>query len=139
MRNHDGFTAASRRPAAQVTFLKPHAGSGHHRERAAYTPSNEGVDASIPYRPFCDYPARRGGLSILRSHNLQGAHPMRVFIVHAHPEPQSFNGAMTRNASAVLAAAGHEVVVSDLYRMGFDPVSSRRNFLTVLDPEYFRQ
>ena len=25
---------------------------------------------------------------------------MRVFIVHAHPEPKSFNGAMTRAASA---------------------------------------
>ena len=64
---------------------------------------------------------------------------MRVFIVHAHPEEQSFNGAMTRTASEALTAAGHEVVVSDLYRMAFDPVSSRRNFLTVLDPEYFRQ
>ena len=64
---------------------------------------------------------------------------MRVFIVHAHPEERSFNGAMTRTAQEALAAAGHEVVVSDLYCMGFDPVSGRRNFTTVHDSAYFRQ
>ena len=64
---------------------------------------------------------------------------MRIFIVHAHPEAQSFNGAMTRAAREVLAAAGHDVEVSDLYRMGFDPVSDRRNFTTVADPAYFKQ
>jgi NAD(P)H dehydrogenase (quinone) len=64
---------------------------------------------------------------------------MRIFIVHAHPEPMSFNGALTIAASEALEAAGHEVVVSDLYEMGFDPVSDRRNFATVLDAGYFRQ
>ncbi|MBV9054868.1 MAG: NAD(P)H-dependent oxidoreductase [Hyphomicrobiales bacterium] len=64
---------------------------------------------------------------------------MRVFIVHAHHEPTSFNGAMTREAAAALTAAGHEVVVSDLHAMGFDPVSDRRNYLTVKDPERLRQ
>jgi len=64
---------------------------------------------------------------------------MRVFIVHAHPEPKSFSGAMTRAASAALRSAGHEIVVSDLYAMGFDPVSDRRNFTTVHDPDYYRQ
>jgi NAD(P)H dehydrogenase (quinone) len=65
--------------------------------------------------------------------------PMRVFIIHAHPEPESFNGAMTREATTALTSAGHEVVVSDLYAMGFDPVSDRRNFVTVKDPSRFRQ
>jgi len=64
---------------------------------------------------------------------------MRVFIVHAHPEPNSFNGALTREARAALVAAGHEVVVSDLCAMGFDPVSDRRNFTTVKDSAVFRQ
>jgi len=64
---------------------------------------------------------------------------MRVFIVHAHHEPQSLNGALTRAAAAALAAVGHEVVVSDLYAMQFNPVSDRRNFATVKDPEYLRQ
>jgi NAD(P)H dehydrogenase (quinone) len=64
---------------------------------------------------------------------------MRVFIVHAHHEPASFNGAMTREAVAALTSAGHEVVVSDLHAMGFDPVSDRRNFVTVADPNRLRQ
>jgi NAD(P)H dehydrogenase (quinone) len=64
---------------------------------------------------------------------------MRVFIVHAHPEPQSFNGAMTRMAAEALTSAGHEVAISDLYAMGFDPISDRRNFVTVHDPLYYRQ
>jgi NAD(P)H dehydrogenase (quinone) len=64
---------------------------------------------------------------------------LRFFIVHAHHEPTSFNGAMTREAVAALEAAGHEVVLSDLYAMGFDPVSDRRNFTTVANPERLRQ
>jgi NAD(P)H dehydrogenase (quinone) len=64
---------------------------------------------------------------------------MRVFIVHAHPEPASFNGAMTREAVTALLAARHEVVVSDLHAMAFDPVSDRRNFKTIRDPIRFRQ
>jgi NAD(P)H dehydrogenase (quinone) len=64
---------------------------------------------------------------------------MRVFIVHAHHEPTSFNGALTREATSALMAAGHEVVVSDLHAMAFDPVSDRRNFTTVRDPERLKQ
>jgi NAD(P)H dehydrogenase (quinone) len=64
---------------------------------------------------------------------------MRVFIVHAHHEPTSLNGALTREATAALDDAGHEVVVSDLYAMGFDPVSDRRNFTTVADPIQLKQ
>lgn len=58
---------------------------------------------------------------------------MRILIVHAHHEPASFNGAMTREAQACLTEAGHEVIVSDLYAMGFDPVSDRRNFKDAAD------
>jgi NAD(P)H dehydrogenase (quinone) len=64
---------------------------------------------------------------------------VRVFIVHAHHEPRSFNSSLTREGSAALKAAGHEVVVSDLYAMNFNPVSDRRNFVTTRDPDYFRQ
>ena len=63
---------------------------------------------------------------------------MRVLIVHAHPQPNSFNGAMTRVAMEVLAAEGHEVVVSDLYAMGFHALSDRSNFATVADEGYFK-
>lgn len=50
---------------------------------------------------------------------------MNVLIVYAHPEPQSFNGAMRDLAVETLRAQGHEVVVSDLYGMGFNPVAGR--------------
>lgn len=64
---------------------------------------------------------------------------MKVFIVHAHPEPQSFNGALTRHAQQVLRAEGHEVQVSDLYAMGWNPVSDRHNFTTVANPDVYKQ
>lgn len=64
---------------------------------------------------------------------------VKIFIVHAHPEPQSFNGALTRHARQTLEGAGHQVQVSDLYAMKFDPVSDRRNFTTVKDSAYYKQ
>ena len=64
---------------------------------------------------------------------------MNVFIVHAHPERQSFNGALTEYARQTLERAGHKIQVSDLYAMAFNPVSDRRNFTTVKDPAYFKQ
>ena len=50
---------------------------------------------------------------------------MNVFIVYAHPEPKSFNGAMKDMAVTTLREAGHTVVVSDLYAMGFGAVAGR--------------
>jgi len=44
---------------------------------------------------------------------------MKVFIVHAHPEPASLNGALTEIAVSTLTEAGHEVRVSDLYAMNW--------------------
>jgi len=58
---------------------------------------------------------------------------MNALAVLAHPEASSFNRAMHAEAVACLEAAGHEVRTSDLYAMEFDPVSDRRNFLTVAD------
>lgn len=63
---------------------------------------------------------------------------MNVLIVFAHPEPKSFNGAMFDTAVRELEAAGHTVATSDLYRMGFDPVSSRDNFTSVKDPDFLK-
>jgi NAD(P)H dehydrogenase (quinone) len=63
---------------------------------------------------------------------------MNAFIVHAHPEPKSFNGALTHTAVATLRATGADVTVSDLYAMAFDPVSGRHNFSTVADADYLK-
>ncbi|WP_219893380.1 NAD(P)H-dependent oxidoreductase [Aquisediminimonas profunda] len=58
---------------------------------------------------------------------------MRFLIVLAHHEPTSFNGAMTREAEHCLKDAGHDVLVSDLYAMNFNPVSDRSNFMDAAD------
>lgn len=58
---------------------------------------------------------------------------MKAFIILAHPEPLSFNGAMFNAAIDVLQSSGHEVKVSDLYGMKFNPVSDRNNFISVKD------
>lgn len=63
---------------------------------------------------------------------------MNVLIVHAHPEPKSFNGALKDLAVEVLAGEGHEVRVSDLYAMGFEAVAGPGDFLERADPEIFR-
>lgn len=64
---------------------------------------------------------------------------MKVFIVHAHPEPRSFNGALTDTARAHLTRSGHEVVVSDLYAAGWQARSDRANFTSVNDATCFKQ
>ena len=64
---------------------------------------------------------------------------MKFFIVYAHAEPKSFNSALTHYGKEVLEVAGHEVIISDLYAMQFDPVSDRRNFTAQKDSDYYRQ
>jgi len=68
--------------------------------------------------------------------NLNG---MRALIVYAHHEPSSFNASMRDVARSRLTADGHHVRVSDLYAMGFDPVSDRRNFTTIANAERLDQ
>jgi len=61
---------------------------------------------------------------------------MKVLIVHAHPEPQSFTAALRDQAVATLQAQGHEVQVSDLYKMNWNPVASDADFSNRENPEY---
>jgi NAD(P)H dehydrogenase (quinone) len=61
---------------------------------------------------------------------------MNVLIVHAHPEPQSFTTALKDLAVAQLSSAGHQVVVSDLYAMNFNPVASSADFSERKNPDY---
>jgi NAD(P)H dehydrogenase (quinone) len=53
---------------------------------------------------------------------------MKVLIVYAHPEPRSFGRALLDRSVQVLHEEGHEVVVSDLYAMDFNPVASAADF-----------
>ena len=46
---------------------------------------------------------------------------MHALIVHCHPEPNSFNAALTNVTETTLRRKGCSFEVSDLYREGFDP------------------
>lgn len=61
---------------------------------------------------------------------------MNIFIVHAHPEPQSFSAAMKATAVDEFEHLGHSVVVSDLYAMQFNPVASTADFTKRADSTY---
>ncbi len=61
---------------------------------------------------------------------------MNVFIIHAHPEPRSFTTALKDAAVDELARRGHQVEVSDLYAMQFDPVAKRDDFTSQQEGEY---
>lgn len=47
---------------------------------------------------------------------------MRVLVLYAHPNPESFVAALHRKVVETLRRAGHEVDDCDLYAEGFDPV-----------------
>lgn len=60
---------------------------------------------------------------------------MHVLLVYTHPVAESFTAAVRDAALAELAAAGHEVRVSDLYAENFNPVMSRQDRLEYHDPK----
>lgn len=62
---------------------------------------------------------------------------MKVFYIYAHPEPKSFNAALRDTALAVLQEKGHEVRLSDLYAMKFNPVLTASDFPEPKSPEFF--
>jgi len=61
---------------------------------------------------------------------------MKVLIVHAHPESQSFTAALRDQAVSTLQAQGHEVQVSDLYAMDWNAVASASDFTSRENPDY---
>jgi NAD(P)H dehydrogenase (quinone) len=60
---------------------------------------------------------------------------VKTLIVYAHPEPTSFNGRLLDTAVRTLSAGGHEVQVSDLYAMRWNPVASADDFAVRRFPE----
>lgn len=47
---------------------------------------------------------------------------MRILIILAHPDENSFNHAIANQAAQTLGKNGHEVVFHDLYKENFDPI-----------------
>ncbi len=62
---------------------------------------------------------------------------MNVFIVFAHPEPNSLNGVMKDLAAKILRDKGHEVKISDLYGMRFKAVLDESDFSQRQNNEQF--
>jgi NAD(P)H dehydrogenase (quinone) len=61
---------------------------------------------------------------------------MKILIVHAHPEPKSFCSAMKDTAVETFQSLGHEVQVSDLHQMNWNPVASSNDFEVRSQPDY---
>lgn len=58
---------------------------------------------------------------------------MKILLLHAHPDAESFNGALHQLALQQLRANGHEVDNCDLYAERFDPCLSRQERLAYHD------
>ncbi|NRG47596.1 NAD(P)H-dependent oxidoreductase [Bacillus sp. CRN 9] len=63
---------------------------------------------------------------------------MNILIVYAHPEPQSFNGALKDLAVSELTSMGNQVKVSDLYAMNFKAVADKEDFNELKDKDFFK-
>lgn len=61
---------------------------------------------------------------------------MRVHLVHAHSEADSFAAAMRDVVLGEFQAQGADVTVPDLYAMGFNPVASAQDFTTRKNPDH---
>lgn len=62
---------------------------------------------------------------------------MKILLILAHPDQNSFNHAIALHARTVLERSGHAVVYHDLYRERFDPILPAREIPrdAVLDEE----
>ncbi|MDB4292756.1 NAD(P)H-dependent oxidoreductase [Maribacter sp.] len=63
---------------------------------------------------------------------------MKVLLIHAHENPDSFCAALAKTAIEVLTAQGHEVVTSDLYAMNFNPIAGKHDFKVLSDADYYK-
>ena len=59
---------------------------------------------------------------------------MNIFIVYAHPEPRSLNGYLKDLAVEYLSKTGHNVEVSDLYRMNWKALADAEDFKELHSP-----
>jgi putative NADPH-quinone reductase len=58
---------------------------------------------------------------------------MRILVLYAHPDPDSFVAALHRKTVETLLRAGHEVDDCDLYAEAFDPVLTYEERVNYLD------
>jgi len=63
---------------------------------------------------------------------------MKALIIHAHPEEKSFSSALKNTAVEYFSSNGNEVKVSDLYKMGFNPVGGKHDFKESNNKDFFK-
>ncbi|WP_369694315.1 NAD(P)H-dependent oxidoreductase [Methanosarcina sp. KYL-1] len=63
---------------------------------------------------------------------------MKILYIYAQQEPKSFNAALKDTALAALKEKGHEVKLSDLYAMNFNPVLTEGDFTDRKKPDIFK-
>lgn len=63
---------------------------------------------------------------------------MNIFLVHAHQEDKSFCSALKNIAITKFKESGHSIVVSDLYKMSFNPVATKNDFSKLSNLDFFK-
>ena len=63
---------------------------------------------------------------------------MKILIVHAHENPDSFCSALAKTAMEYLTEREHQVVISDLYQKQFNPIGGKHDFTQLSDATYYK-
>ena len=63
---------------------------------------------------------------------------MKVLVVHAHENPDSFCSALAEKAKFFFNSKGDEVTISDLYLKGFNPTGGKHDFEVLSDAPYYK-
>ncbi len=63
---------------------------------------------------------------------------MKILIVHAHENPDSFCTALLEKAQKFFSDKGHHVVVSDLYKMPFNPIGGKHDFTQLSNSSHYK-
>lgn len=63
---------------------------------------------------------------------------MNILIVHAHENDGSFSSALAKTAKNYFKENGQEVVISDLYQKGFNPVAGKHDFKTTSETDHYK-
>jgi len=63
--------------------------------------------------------------------------PMTVLVVIAHPDKNSFTQSWAAESIRSATVLGHEVLVSDLYKMKFDPIEKADHYKVTFPSDHF--
>lgn len=59
---------------------------------------------------------------------------MRHLLIVCHPKRRSFTQSVARSYAEAAKTLGHDVIIRDLYRLGFDPILRTRELLDAKNP-----